>query len=668
MTPARLPSPGLARYGMVVLLLATAGLFAGHSVHNAMRGDRWLAVVRGCAAGRPLDAVPADSGDGVAYLSCVSAVEHQRSAYALAGAVAVVLLGAVLMLLLPYRLLLRARPLRPAEPRFTSRAADAAVRLGLRRAPTVLVGNWRLQEPFTVRTLRGIRIVVPPGLRRLPPEQIDAVLRHEVAHVRASDVTLVWLIRGMWWALPPALLVPLVLMNRNVLARPRALIGAPLDLIRVVLGGAYYWNYLLRGLLLLVVAATVAAAVLRSREHEADLAAAAAGDEGLLALLAAQPATRPRPWRRLRAVHPPAATRVAALTDPHRVMELRVLDAAAAGLLIAMMIPVVHMALPADPETGMLRNSAHVTGVIAGTLLALVWGQAVWRAALVAERTGRPLRLRRSTATLAGAMVAGMLAHIAGLPMFGAGLFDNVVMLILLPAVTAAAITLSGALAVAWARRTAGVAPSRRAWPAVVVLNAMLFTGALWIALDVFGTVWAARGGHPGDPHAWAGGLVQGLTYNAYQEGAAVTVAAVGLLAGRWTADRPAARGWFRTVVLVTAPAIAALMYRWMLLSPDADAAQGRTRDFWSAAAAGAVVLALVLARRGPSGLIPGLAVAPAATLIVSAAIWVRYLPHWLHLGGAARLYLTMPIALLAPAFLVAALCTAPFPTPARRP
>jgi len=640
-----LPSPAVARYGAILLLLAAAGLFAGQGVYNATRGPRWLAVVQSCAAGRPLDVVP-DVATGAAYLRCVSAVEQERAGFTFAGALAVLLLGAVLMLVLPHGLLWRARPLRPAGAEIAGRVAEAALRLGLRRPPAALFGGWRLQEPFTVRTLRGIRVILPRGLRRLPPEQIDAILRHEAAHVRAGDVTLVWLTRGMWWALIPALLTPPFLINgRIVLAHPAVLAEAPLELLKAMVSGPYYWNYSVRSLLLLAVATTVAAAVLRSREHEADLAAAAGGRTGLLELLRDEPSPRRTWWRRLRAIHPSARRRLAALGDPDRTMELRPLDAAAAAVLIAMMTPVLHLALPANPANGLLARSTHLTGVVSGILFALVWGTAQWRAALVAERTGRPMRLRATSTALAAATAAGLLTHISGGPTLGLGAFDNPTMLALLPPSVGAAAAASGLLARAWARGAAGAPVAGATWAGIAVLNTLMFSGALWISCDTFALVQSAGG--------WVAGVRGSLGYYATHQIGAGTVVALWVLALRWARDRS---GPSRVAFLVIVPAAAALAARWLVFTDPTDQLNALHRDFWAMTAAGGAVVAVLLARRGAAGLVPAMTLAPAATLLVAATIWLRYLPAWNYPGAAAGHYLTAAFAVLAPVYLLAAL------------
>ncbi|BCY13020.1 hypothetical protein L3i22_081080 [Actinoplanes sp. L3-i22] len=634
-----MPSPGAARYGLIALLLAATGLFAGQSTYAALHGRAYLTVVQHCET--TTESYPA-------FVRCIAPVEGQKTWYGAGGALAVLLLGLALMPLLPYRLLRRAGPLRRAEAAITERAGLAARRAGLRRTPVVLVGGWRLREPFTVRVLSGIRIIVPPGLRRLPPEQIDAVLAHEMSHVRAGDVTLVWLTRGLWWALLPALVLPQFLtFGRPILQEPRVLVEAPLEIARAIFGHASFWNNALRATVLLVVAAVVASSVLRSREHEADLAT---GAPGLVPLLSGQPA-RPRRWwqaaGRLTATHPSARRRIAALHDPARTTELRTVDAAAVGLLAAMAIPALNLSVPIRAEGSIWINATHLTGLITALMIAPAWGIALWRAALAAEVTGRPIRLRRTTLALAAATAAGLVANLGALPGgAGAGFYGSAAMLLCTPVTVGGAAALSGILARTLARRRAGAPWPAPAWRAIVLLNVVLFTGALWLGPDAAAMI-TARG---------LGGLAQFVTFSGYYQGCAAGVALLGLLSARWSWHRPTRRRLLAATALVVVPAVAALAVRWLVLTTPAGPNEVVYRDFWAALAASSVVLAVLLAVRGPRGLVPGLALAPVANLLVSAAIWIRYLPIWDNVWTAGWGCLTGSLAMLAPAFLLAAL------------
>ncbi len=116
---------------------------------------------------------------------------------------------------------------------------------------------------------RGSRswIILPRGIRLLRDEEAEAIVRHEMGHIAAGDVTLVWLTRGVWWALLPVLLVaPFVAAVQGWRwehTTPWRMLSHP-----------FWAEYGVRALVLAVIAVLVAQMIMRSREHEADLTAA----------------------------------------------------------------------------------------------------------------------------------------------------------------------------------------------------------------------------------------------------------------------------------------------------------------------------------------------------------------------------------------------------------
>ncbi|AEV86536.1 hypothetical protein ACWT_5519 [Actinoplanes sp. SE50] len=97
------------------------------------------------------------------------------------------------------------------------------------------------------------------------------------------------------------------------------------------------------------------------------------------------------------------------------------------------------------------------------------------------------------------------------------------------------------------------------------------------------------------------------------------------------------------------------LLVRRLLVPGGNDALQSATRDLWSAAAAGAAVLAVVPFR---GNLATALAPAPPATLPVALAVWLRYLTNGADAAGVVRIHVMNPLAMLAPAILLTALAT----------
>jgi Zn-dependent protease with chaperone function len=659
--PIDLPSPGRARYGLIGLLLVIAGGFAGYVIYLRIAGRHWAAAARHCLTLAGTDEqVMKDPARDEAYVRCMAAVDRPEALAILTGGLAVLAAGLILMLVLPHRLLRRAGPLQPAESPWPQRVAALARESGLRRTPTMVFGGWRLAEPFTTRTLGGTRIVLPVGFKRLPPAQADAVLRHELAHLAGGDVTLVWLVRGLWWAVPPALLAPLlVIYGRPIMAD----IDAPGEVLAATVGQMFFWNYLLRAALLLTVAAMVSLAVLRSREHEADLRAAGDGT-GLRDLLGNGNGRlgdgngngrRIGRWQRIRAVHPPAARRLAVLDEPATIMGLRLPDAAAAGVLTAMVMPALQSTLPPNLlGSGFWGNTAHVTGAVAGGLLAAVWGVAIWRAAVVARRLERPLRTRAATLGLVAGVPVGLLSQIWGLPA-GSGPLDNAFVLIAVPPAVGGAAALSAILARLWAARRPERPIGRRAWLVIGACNAVVFTGAIWAAFDssILARV-EVQLGQTDLAAAWVHGFARSGLFNGYERYAAVVVAGIAACVGWWT--RP--REWLTPVFA----GVAALAVRWLTEQPHEQVSFGLQRDLWTAVAAGAAVVLIMVIWRGAAGMPRALVLAPPATMLVAVAIWLRYLPEWHHPLRALLLYAGGSLALLAVFYLPVSLVAAFLP------
>jgi beta-lactamase regulating signal transducer with metallopeptidase domain len=95
----------------------------------------------------------------------------------------------------------------PASP-FRSRAAHLAGQLGIRRAVRV-VDAAGVETPMLIGWLRPVIVLPVAALAALTPAQVDAILVHELAHVRRHDAlvnllqviaeTLLFYHPGVWW-------------------------------------------------------------------------------------------------------------------------------------------------------------------------------------------------------------------------------------------------------------------------------------------------------------------------------------------------------------------------------------------------------------------------------------------------------------------------------------
>jgi beta-lactamase regulating signal transducer with metallopeptidase domain len=89
----------------------------------------------------------------------------------------------------------RHRKVRPADGAWPDRLRDLALTLGLRR-PITMLESGLIRVPMVVGYLKPV-ILVPMGiLTQLPQDQLEAVLLHELAHIRRRDY-LVNILQGL---------------------------------------------------------------------------------------------------------------------------------------------------------------------------------------------------------------------------------------------------------------------------------------------------------------------------------------------------------------------------------------------------------------------------------------------------------------------------------------
>ncbi|WP_033337662.1 M48 family metalloprotease [Catenuloplanes japonicus] len=648
--PLSLPSPARGRYALLVLVLVLAGAFGGNSVAAQLEAGPWLQAYARCA---PLLGKAADFP---AFVDCMSMMERRRLLFMLSGAVLVLALGLILMALLPCLLARRAGPLRAASTDWQTRAAALAAEGGLRRAPRVVFGNWRLSEAFTVRLPTGLRIVLPHGAKRLPMAESDALLRHELAHIAAGDVTLVWLTRGVWWAVTPVLLAaPLIVYGRSFLTAlggplPMTIGDAASSLIFMMLI-PYWGTYLARVAFLLAVAGLLALSVLRSREHEADLRAVRfVGTDGLGALLRrAVPGRSTRliltAWSRVRALHPGPERRIAVLHAPGSALGLRPVDALAAGLLAAMTLGALsHVFI--NSRLALLGVAANrLVETPAALLLAVAWGTAVWRAAFAAAADGRPLRFRAALFALGTGLVIGSAAQIWDVHLALSNTYNRPAMLLFVPLLVMGAGGVVIALARWCATRRAG-RPLRRAERVLAgVVTAAVFVGGFWSGAGI-GLLRTVGSLGTGPDPLYRAVVISALSrFTIANAAAALTcmALAVGLMVLR-KPDRPAVRDAGRTALLCLASATTASALRWATHGPlDSLAIHQAERDAWAAVAAGLAVLVVLVACRGSAALGAVMIAAPPTIFVVAAACWLPHLGTWTRPVGSALLYLNQP-------------------------
>lgn len=203
-----------------------------------------------------------------------------------------------------------------ARPLLTLRPSDRrTARRGRRQggAPACAVGARGRRIGVRARasgTVRKPWIVADSHVFALPDRQVEAMFRHELAHLRLRDVGRVRLAVAAWWILLAGVTLP---VGAALLLDPGLLAAGLLARMPVVL----------------VVLLLTLCAVLRVREHDADLAAEA-DPRAPLGATAEHVASDVPPNRRQRlrravglASHPTSATRLDVLADPARAWGFR---------------------------------------------------------------------------------------------------------------------------------------------------------------------------------------------------------------------------------------------------------------------------------------------------------------------------------------------------------
>ncbi|MFD7609482.1 M48 family metalloprotease [Streptomyces sp. NPDC059828] len=628
-------SPTGARYVLLIVTLVLAGAFAGQVVHGLVLGQSWGAAAQQCItdAGRLF---PGSVQEQTGYqLRCMGPLQRRQAMVSLAGSAAVLLLGAAGLWWLPRRLMRRAAR-KTAPARWQSLARGVAAETGVRHAPRVVWGAHNVRQAFTLGHGRRSRIILPRGMLLLRGEGAEAIIRHEIGHITAGDVTLVWLTRGVWWALVPVLLTaPLVAAVQGwrwADTTPWGMLADP-----------FWAEYGIRALVLVVIAVLVAQMIMRSREHEADLAAA--GGRSLApweALLdGAGPSVRGL-LGAARADHPTHRRRLAVLRDPRTRLRPTVLDTLVVGLLAAVLLDSVD-GLATLVLFGTTWNAAPVGAMTAGLLLAVGWGVAVWRDALARhDGTAAPPLLHL---VLGLSAAAGLMVRLQGTGTSADGPMRGWPLLIVLPAAVVGAAALSSAFARLWSRT--GV-PGQLT---VVAVNTLLFGGALWIALD-FCTY--LQGFSVPNAALFAGPYSPSGAYRA------VAVAVIAVATG-WSVIRPTRRyGPHWLPALTIAAAIVAATAARLMSSSSATAAGDPTvawrLDALTAVCAGVVCALSLLALRGSEGLGHALYAAPVSTFLTATALWAAHFGSWGHPFEVwATLHIEASLSGLAVALLVLA-------------
>ncbi len=464
------PSPTTIRFVVILAAMLAAGLFIGDWFEGRLHADQFARAVDECylQAGNP--ATVGSPGEQIAIQdaaeACYANTRYVQAAYSLGGALLVMLAGLAIVFLAP-PIIERRRRLRPFGVNLLAadgRIAELARQAGLRRPPTVMLGHITQRDAFSYGSPRRYRIALPPAVaiklhKRSP---FDAVVLHELAHVRNRDIGLSWLTRGVMYAIVPILALPIftAVANTDFSLLPD-----------------YLWRAAILGLTVWM----VSIALLRSREHDADLTAATLMREtDTLSALVGQ--ARPQSetwWRRLRANHPSPATRAAVLARPQVAAAMKFLDGLAPAFLAAFAIPLVERLVTAMATANSLGGyQLLIAAGMGGLLLGGTVGIGLWRAVAVDRAVGAQHSPWIPAFGVAAGLVLGQVASLANTTSgFRGGLTQPAYLII--PAVVGLATTaVVYSLAEVSTDSVARLRSPRWAWiPGVAIASLVYFAG-----------------------------------------------------------------------------------------------------------------------------------------------------------------------------------------------
>ncbi|MFE6821061.1 hypothetical protein [Streptomyces sp. NPDC057690] len=384
-----LPLPTTTRLVLLVLVAGAGASFAAWW---------WLVLGQGNWPGAQLACLPAAEGAPDAVLArftgCVNDVRLTQSAVVLCGPLGLLAL-ALLGRAAGRRLSLWRWSAQPDRSSLSARLTAVLPDEDGGPRPTLWVrGGRRIGSRARASgTVRKPWIVADSHVFALPDRQVEAMLRHELAHLRLRDVGRVRLAVAAWWILLAGVTLP---VGVALLLDPGLLAAGLLARMPVVL----------------VVLLLTLCAVLRVREHDADLAAEA-DPRAPLGATAEHLASDVPPNRRQRlrravglASHPTSATRLDVLADPARAWGVSAAECLATGLAAGLLFTELAL-LVASLMPGRAQLAYGITGLLTGWAVAGVVVVAWWRAVAVGHRDASGGRAARAGATLGLGVLVG---------------------------------------------------------------------------------------------------------------------------------------------------------------------------------------------------------------------------------------------------------------------
>lgn len=485
LNPFVFPSETTFRFGLLVTAVLGASLYVWS----------WIAIVAGdtaseasqfeaCLALSPFSSSAFDPGSfsaaSDAFSACVQQASRDSVAWMLGGTAALVVVAAAFVLAAPRWLEWRRRlePLTEEDaPAVLARLRELVRETGLDEEPSFL---WNPLDAAPTGLAYGYfgrySIALTGGLvtkQIADPAAFDAVVRHELAHIRNRDVATTYATVALWYAFLVAAVAPFFL----------TLAGGGED--RIV-------ELVLRLLALAALVYGTRNAVLRSRELYADVRASTGEGRGggLRRVLSGLPKPLTGRVARLRSLHPPPAQRLATLDDTRPLFRFSPLVAFGAGLAATIAYENVVTLVSAfvdDPIdmrfVAALAFAPFVVGIV---------GYGIWRAtfAAVAEGAAGIPTVKIGLALAAGFLIGPelSLAQLAAAdePLLTAALHGDVLWALALVAGLVLFTAWLGAVA-SWWLRALGTRPPRLAAAAVLAGAAgvlSVFMAVFYVARD----------------------------------------------------------------------------------------------------------------------------------------------------------------------------------------
>jgi Zn-dependent protease with chaperone function len=367
LNPFAFPSDTTFRFGLLIAAVLGANLYVWQWIAITTRTDDADHIAA------TLDCLSLTGSDG--FTPCVNELYRYQVGWMLGGTVGLLVAAAALMLAAPLWITWR-RKLRRLEHADAAPVVDRVAELAREQEldpPRIFwnpldgsAGGLAFGHPGRYSIAIGAGLVVKhttdgPGF--------DAVLRHELAHIRNRDVGITYLTLAVWYAFLLVAVLPFFL----------TLIGQ----------GDVFVDVSWRIAALAVLVYLTRNAVLRSREVYADVRASVTDgrDGALRRVLESLPAQSSRLVARLRSVHPLPQQRLAALEDTRPLFPLGAIAAFAAGLAATIAFDSVATLLSTYFDDGF--DLRFVAAIVLVPLAAGVVGVAIWRQAFAAHAEGR---------------------------------------------------------------------------------------------------------------------------------------------------------------------------------------------------------------------------------------------------------------------------------------